>query len=99
QFAGSQARGGFIPFLLFKGLLSINLAVLNLLPIPILDGGHLFFYIIEAVTGREINIKWRERAQQIGFIFMILLMLFVFVMDLERLNIKFLHDISNFFLR
>ncbi len=93
QLAGAQAKEGLIPFFLFMALLSINLAVLNLLPIPILDGGHLFFYLIEAVTGKEINIKWRERAQQVGFVLLILLMLFVIIMDLERLNIPFLQDI------
>lgn len=97
QLAGAQVKEGLIPFVLFMALLSINLAVLNLLPIPILDGGHLFFYLIEAVTGKEINLKWRERAQQIGFALLILLMLFVLVMDLDRLNIKFLQDISKLF--
>ncbi len=94
QLAGAQAKEGIIPFILFMALLSINLAVLNLFPIPILDGGHLFFYLIEAVTGKEINVKWRERAQQIGFILLILLMVFVVMMDLGRLHIKFLQDMS-----
>jgi regulator of sigma E protease len=80
-------------------LLSINLAILNLFPIPILDGGHLLFYLIEAITGREINIKWREMAQQIGFVILIILMIFVFIMDIERLNINFLDDISKIFNR
>ena len=99
QLAGAQVREGLIPFLLFMALLSINLAVLNLLPIPILDGGHLFFYLIEAVTGREVNLKWRERAQQAGFALLVMLMIFVLVMDIERLNIKFLQDISKMFYR
>ena len=97
QLAGAQVKEGLIPFLLFMAMLSINLAVLNLLPIPILDGGHLLFYLIEAVTGREISIKWRERSQQVGFALLIILMLFVLVMDLERLNIKFLQDLSKRF--
>jgi len=97
QLAGSQIKEGVIPFVLFMAMLSINLAVLNLLPIPILDGGHLFFYLIEAVTGKEVSIKWRERAQQVGFALLIILMLFVLVMDVERLNIKFLQDISKKF--
>jgi regulator of sigma E protease len=67
------------------GLLSINLGVLNLFPIPVLDGGHLFFYLIEAVTGREVNIKWRERAQQVGFAILIMLIIFVFYNDILRL--------------
>ncbi len=99
QLAGAQAREGMVPFLLFMALLSINLAVLNLLPIPILDGGHLFFYIIEAVTGKEIHVRWRERAQQIGFVLLIMLMMFVLFMDIERLNIKFIQDIINYFSR
>lgn len=95
QLAGRQAEEGAIPFLLFMALLSINLAVLNLLPIPILDGGHLFFYLIEALTGKEINIKWREKAQQVGFVILVLLMIFVLFMDLGRLNIKFFQNIAN----
>ena len=97
QLAGAQVKEGLIPFILFMALLSINLAVLNLLPIPILDGGHLFFYIIEIIIGKEVNIKWRERAQQVGFVMLIILMLFVLVIDLERLEIKFIQDIGKFF--
>lgn len=97
QLAGAQVKEGVIPFLLFMAMLSINLAVLNLLPIPILDGGHLFFYLIEAITGKEISLKWRERAQQVGFALLIVLMVFVLFMDLGRLNIKFIQDISKRF--
>jgi regulator of sigma E protease len=87
QIAGAQVKEGIIPFVLFMALLSINLAILNLFPIPILDGGHLLFYLIEIVTGKEVNIRWREMAQQIGFVILILLMIFVFIMDIERLNL------------
>ncbi|MBN1382727.1 MAG: RIP metalloprotease RseP [Deltaproteobacteria bacterium] len=86
QIAGDQAKAGLIPFLMFMGLLSINLGILNLLPIPVLDGGHLAFYLIELITGREISIKWRERAQQIGFVILIALMIFVIIMDIDRMN-------------
>jgi regulator of sigma E protease len=92
QIAGAQAKEGIVQFLLFMALLSINLAVLNLLPIPVLDGGHLLFYGIELVAGREINVRWREMAQQVGFVLLILLMIFVFMMDIERLNLKFIND-------
>jgi len=85
QMAGVQAKRGILNFVFFMGLLSINLGVLNLLPIPVLDGGHLFFYLIEAVTGREVNIKWRERAQQVGFAILIMLIIFVFYNDILRL--------------
>lgn len=86
QIAGAQAKAGIIPFLLFMGLLSINLGVLNLLPIPVLDGGHLAFFLVELATGREVNIKWRERAQQVGFIILVALMIFVIIMDIDRIK-------------
>jgi regulator of sigma E protease len=72
-------------FVFFMALLSINLAVLNLFPIPVLDGGHLLFFLIELVTGREVNIKWRERAQQVGFFILVMLMIFVFYNDIMRI--------------
>lgn len=97
QIAGSQVKEGILPFLLFMALLSVNLAVLNLLPIPVLDGGHLLFYIIEMISGKEINIRWREAAQQIGFVFLILLMIFVFIIDIERLNPNMFEDINKLF--
>jgi len=97
QIAGAQVKEGIIPFILFMALLSINLAVLNLLPIPILDGGHLFFYLIEIITGKELNIKWREMAQQIGFVLLVLLMVFVFIMDIERLNPTMFEDFNKIF--
>lgn len=87
KIAGMQAKEGILPFVLFMALLSVNLAILNLLPIPMLDGGHILFYAIEIIIRREISIKFRERAQQIGLVFLIILMLFVFIMDLERLKI------------
>jgi regulator of sigma E protease len=99
QIAGAQVKEGIIPFVLFMALLSINLAVLNILPIPVLDGGHLLFYLIEAVTGREVSLKWRETAQQIGFVFLVILMIFVIMMDIERLNIKAVNDFTKMFTR
>jgi regulator of sigma E protease len=92
QIAGAQVREGIVPFILFMAMLSINLAILNLLPIPVLDGGHLLFYMLEMATGREINLRWREKAQQVGFVLLILLMVFVFMLDIERLNIKMIND-------
>jgi regulator of sigma E protease len=85
QMSGQYAKQGLIPFLFFMAILSINLGVLNLLPIPVLDGGHLLFYGIEALTGREVNLKWREMAQQLGFFILILLMIFVFYNDIVRI--------------
>lgn len=97
QMAGEQVKGGILPFILFMAMLSINLGVLNLLPIPVLDGGHLLFYVIEAIRGKDIGIKWKERAQQIGFILLIMLMIFVVIMDIDRLNLGPVNDITKFF--
>jgi regulator of sigma E protease len=97
QMAGTQAREGLIPFVLFMALLSINLAILNLLPIPVLDGGHLLFYLIEIVKGSEVNLKWREMANQVGFVLLIILMIFVFMLDIDRLNIKAIDEFTKFF--
>lgn len=97
QVAGKQVKEGIIPFILFMAVLSVNLGVINLFPIPVLDGGHIFFYLIEIVTRREIPIKVREISQQIGFVFLLMLMLFVIMIDIERLNLKPVNDLLKFF--
>ena len=99
QIAGAQVREGIVPFVLFMALLSINLAVLNVLPIPVLDGGHLLFFLIEAATGKEVNLRWREAAQQVGSVLLIMLMIFVIMMDIERLNINAVNDFTRMFSR
>jgi regulator of sigma E protease len=78
-------------------ILSINLGVINLFPIPVLDGGHIFFYLIEIVTRREISVKIKEISQQIGFVILLMLMLFVIFIDIERLNIKVVNDVVKIF--
>ena len=85
QLAGKQAQEGAIPFLFFMALLSVNLGVLNLLPIPVLDGGHILFFLIEIAKGSPIKAKWREFAQTVGFAIIIILMIFVFYFDLTRI--------------
>lgn len=85
QLAGKQAQEGVIPFLFFMALLSINLGVLNLLPIPVLDGGHILFFLIEIAKGSPVKPKWRELAQTVGFAIIIILMIFVFYFDLTRI--------------
>ncbi|MCX7982422.1 MAG: RIP metalloprotease RseP [Syntrophales bacterium] len=97
QMAGEQAKSGILSFILFMAILSINLGVLNLLPIPVLDGGHLVFYLIEAVRGKEMSVKWRQRAQQIGFILLVILMIYVMIIDIERLNNETVNKITEFF--
>ena len=85
EMAGQQAKEGAASLIFFIALLSINLAILNFLPIPVLDGGHLLFFFIEALTGKPVNLRMREIAQQIGIFVLILLMIFVFYNDITRL--------------
>jgi len=85
EMAGQQAREGAINLVFFMALLSINLAIINFLPIPVLDGGHLLFFMIEAVTRRPVNTRMREIAQQAGIFLLIMLMIFVFYNDITRI--------------
>jgi regulator of sigma E protease len=85
QLAGQQMEVGWINFVYFIALISINLGILNLLPIPVLDGGHLVFFGVEAITRRPVSMKIREMAQQIGLFLLIALMFFVFYNDIMRL--------------
>jgi regulator of sigma E protease len=85
QMAGQQAEEGISNLLFFIALLSINLAIINFLPIPVLDGGHLVFFFIEAATGRPVNVKFREIAQQVGIFVLIMLMIYVFYNDITRM--------------
>lgn len=82
--AGQQAREGAVNLLFFIALISINLAILNILPIPVLDGGHLLFFIIEAVLRRPVSLRVREVAQQVGLFFLLMLMILVFYNDITR---------------
>ena len=84
QLAGEQARQGVWNFLFFVAILSVNLGVLNLLPIPILDGGHVLFFLLEWVRGRPVELKQRERAQQVGVFVLILIMIYAFYNDIAR---------------
>jgi len=72
-------------FLYFLALISINLGILNLLPVPILDGGHLMFFAIEGVIGRPINIRVKEIALQIGLVLLVALMAMAFYFDISRI--------------
>jgi regulator of sigma E protease len=85
QVAGRQAQEGIASFFHFVAILSVNLGVLNLLPIPVLDGGHLFFFLLEGIIGRPVQVKHRERAQQVGIFILILVMIFAFYNDISRL--------------
>ena len=85
QLAGQTAEAGITPFLTFMALLSVNLAFLNILPIPGLDGGHIFIHLIEAVLRRPLEIKTRIVIQQIGMALLLMLMVTVIMQDITRL--------------
>jgi regulator of sigma E protease len=71
----------------FTAVISVNLALLNLLPVPMLDGGHLLFFACEAVLGRPLSTRKREVAQQVGFVLLMLLMVYAVYNDLARNNV------------
>ena len=84
QMAGQQAKEGAANLIFLIAVISINLGILNFLPIPVLDGGHLLFFFIEAIKGKPVNIRMREIAQQTGVFVLILLMILVFYNDITR---------------
>lgn len=85
QMAGQQAQEGILNLINFMAFISINLAVLNLLPIPILDGGHLLFFFLEAILGKPVSVRKVEMAQKVGLALLLLLMVVVFYNDIMRL--------------
>jgi regulator of sigma E protease len=85
DYAGQSARLGLDHFLKFLALISISLGVLNLLPIPILDGGHLLYYFLEVIKGGPLSERAMEIGQQIGIGLLALLMAFAFFNDINRL--------------
>src|SRR5437879_2123401 len=85
KISGDAATQGFSNYVFLIAILSINLGVLNLLPIPVLDGGHLAFFAIEAVKRRPLSIRSRELAQQVGIFLLICLMLYAFRNDILNL--------------
>ncbi len=84
QMAGEVVQRGPVELLSFTALLSINLAILNLLPIPVLDGGHLLFSLIEWLRGKPVSLRKREIAQQVGLVLLVGLMIFAFYNDITR---------------
>ena len=84
ELAAQAGRAGLEFFLQMMALISINLGIINLLPIPVLDGGHLMFYAIEAVRRRPLSFRTRQIATYIGFAIIVFLMLMAFKNDIER---------------
>lgn len=85
DYAGQSAALGWTSFVGFLALVSVSLGVLNLLPIPLLDGGHLMYYVAEVFTGRPVSERTMEIGSRIGMILLLLLMSFALFNDLQRL--------------
>ncbi len=85
QLAAKSADTGFLSFLFFLALLSLSLAIINIMPFPVLDGGHLIIILIEGITKREIPIKVKVAIQNTGFVILLLLMAFIIYNDIVNL--------------
>ena len=85
QYAGYSASAGLSSFLKFLAIVSVSLGILNLLPVPILDGGHLLYNIIEWIQGKPLSDSAQQAGQQLGIVLLLLLMSIAFYNDLSRL--------------
>jgi regulator of sigma E protease len=85
DYAGKSAAMGLTQYLLFLALISVSLGVLNLLPLPVLDGGHLMYYLWEGVTGKPVSDAWMETLQRGGVAILFLLMSIALFNDITRL--------------
>jgi regulator of sigma E protease len=87
QLSGDSAAAGWRALFSFMAMLSLNLGLLNLLPIPVLDGGHLFIMAIEGLVRRDFSLKMKERLMTVGFVLLMALMVTVIFNDLARLSL------------
>ena len=85
QVAGETASIGWLPYLLFIALVSVSLGVMNLLPLPILDGGHLMYYMVEVLKGSPVSLRAMEIGQRVGIAALVLLMSLALYNDILRL--------------
>ena len=85
DYAGQSASLGAVPFVVFLALISVSLGVLNLLPLPVLDGGHLMYYLWESLTGKPVSESWMEQLQKVGLIVLLMMMSVAVFNDVTRL--------------
>ena len=85
DYAGQSASLGAVPFVVFLALISVSLGVLNLLPLPVLDGGHLMYYLWEALTGKPVSESWMEQLQKVGLVVLLMMMSVAVFNDVTRL--------------
>lgn len=85
QMAGKEAHQGFADAALFTIMLSLQLGIINLFPVPLLDGGHLLFFAIEGIRGKPMQLRHREIAMQVGLFLLVVLMAFVILNDISRI--------------
>ena len=90
KMAGQQMKSGWIDFEYFVALISVNLGIINLFPIPVLDGGHLAFLSLEAIRRRPLTREMQEKCASVGFVLLITLMVFVFYNDITRYVVPWL---------
>ena len=85
QMSAKAAKSGVVNLLIFMGFISVTLGVMNLLPVPVLDGGHMLFLAAEGILRRPLSIRVRELSMQVGFVILLTIMVFAFYNDLMRL--------------
>jgi regulator of sigma E protease len=85
RLAGHEAHQGFANVALFTVMLSIQLGIINLFPIPMLDGGHLLFFLVEGIRGKPLKVRHREIAQQVGLFLLVALMAFALFNDISNI--------------
>jgi regulator of sigma E protease len=88
DYAGQSARLGAAAFLGFLASVSVSLGVLNLLPVPMLDGGHLMYYLFEGLSGRPVSERWRRLLERVGITVLLLMMSLALFNDLTRQRVR-----------